>query len=65
MPSRKMRFGLSAAALILLAPTIGWAQANARLPNEDGGLIQWVIAAALIAIVCAPAALNPKRTHQD
>ncbi len=65
MPGRKIRFGLIAAALILFAPTVGWAQEKARLPNEDGGLMQWVIAAALIAIVCAPAAINPKRTHQD
>lgn len=64
MHARKLLFGLTA-AMSLLVPTVGWAQSEGRLPNEDGGLMQWIIAAALIVVVCAPAAINPKRTHQD
>jgi hypothetical protein len=39
------------------------AQRAARFPNEDGGWLQWVIAALLLLVVCAAAFLNSKRSH--
>ncbi len=39
------------------------AQRPGRLPEEDGGLIQWLMAAGLALVICAPAFLNSKRSH--
>lgn len=49
--------------VVHLLSTTAWAQRPGRLPNEDGGLLQWVIAVALSVVICAPALLNPKRSH--
>lgn len=39
------------------------AQSPARLPDEDGGWFQWVVAVGLGVAVCAAAFVNPKRSH--
>ena len=40
-----------------------WAQEPATLPNQDSGVVQWLVAAGLAALICATAFLNPKRSH--
>lgn len=47
-----------------LFSTSTWAQSAGRLADEDGGTLQWLMAAGLLVLVCAPAALNAKRSHQ-
>ena len=39
------------------------AQRNGKLPEEEGGLLQWCIAAGIVLVVCITAFLNPKRSH--
>lgn len=39
------------------------AQPTGRLPEEEGGLLQWCIAAGIVLVVCITAFLNPKRSH--
>ena len=40
-----------------------FAQAKGRVPDEDGGIIQWVLAAGLIVVICGPALIPTKRSH--
>jgi len=40
-----------------------WAQAPARLMNEDAGLLPWAIAGGLIILISVIAFINPKRSH--
>ena len=42
-----------------------WAQRPARLPGDDKGFMQWLIAVGITILVCIPAFMNPKRTHLD
>jgi len=56
------RVGLAAIMLDLLGGT-AWAQMPARLPDEDGGMLQWGVALGLAAIVLLASLINPKRTH--
>ena len=56
---------LVAVWLVLANASTALAQRPARLPDEDGGLIQWAIAAGIIILICIPAFLNPKRSHLD
>lgn len=62
--SRAIALGIAAGflAMDLMAAT-AWAQKQGRVPNEDGGWLQWGIAAGLVVVVCVPAFLNPKRSH--
>lgn len=41
------------------------AQVPARLPEEDKGLLQWVVMLGILVLLAAAAFMNPKRTHQD
>ena len=54
--------GCSLLAVHLISNS-AWAQRPGRLPNEDAGWLQWLIAVALTVVICAPALLNPKRSH--
>jgi hypothetical protein len=54
---------VAAMVAILAAETPALAQRAARLPNEDGGWMQWVVAAAIALVVCAAPFLNAKRSH--
>jgi hypothetical protein len=40
-----------------------WAQRPARLPEDESGILQWVIAAGIAVVICVTAFLNPKRSH--
>lgn len=40
-----------------------WAQEAATLPNQDSGVVQWLVAAGLAGLILATAFLNPKRSH--
>jgi len=40
-----------------------WAQKPATPPEDDGGILQWVVAAGIAVVICATAFLNPKRSH--
>ena len=39
------------------------AQRTGKVPDEDGGLVQWCIAAGIVFVVCVTAFMNPKRSH--
>ena len=39
------------------------AQRTGKVPDEEGGLLQWCIAAGIVLVVCITAFLNPKRSH--
>ena len=52
-----------ALAYWLWAPTTVWAQRAARLPGDDAGWLQWLIALVLIVLSVGAAFLNPKRSH--
>jgi hypothetical protein len=52
-----------AVTAILLIPVQAWAQQPADLPNEDKGIVQWLIALGIVALICGAAFLNPKRSH--
>ena len=41
------------------------AQQTGRLPEEEGGLLQWCIAAGIVLVVCITAFMNPKRSHRN
>ena len=49
--------------LMHLAAASVWAQKPGRIADEDGGILQWVIAGVLALLVCIPAFINPKRSH--
>lgn len=40
-----------------------FAQEPAKLPGEDSGVWQYVVAFALAAVILGAAFLNPKRSH--
>lgn len=63
MPARGcFRVGLSVIMLDLLSGT-ALAQLPARLPNEDGGMLQWGVSVGLAVIVLLACFINPKRSH--
>ncbi len=45
------------------AAASAWAQREARLPNDDSGYFQWVVAAGLVVVIALPGLLNAKRSH--
>jgi hypothetical protein len=49
-------------AVHLLAAT-AWAQKLGRIPDEDGGWLQWIVAAGLAVVILLSAFINPKRSH--
>lgn len=51
--------------ITLLCATSAFAQEAGRLPKEDKGILQWVIAIVLVILVVFPGFMNPKRTHLD
>jgi hypothetical protein len=60
----RRRLGLIAGPVALcLSDGVAFAQQAARLPDEDGGLLQWAIAAGIAGVVLVTAFLNPKRSH--
>jgi hypothetical protein len=42
-----------------------FAQEPAKLPKDDKGILQWVIALGLAIVVLVSAFMNPKRSHLD
>ena len=54
-----------AGCVLLLSPAVALAQKEARMPEQDKGLIQWAIAAGIIILIGVVAFLNPKRSHLD
>ena len=53
----------SCALVVHLLGTSALAQSPAKLPNEDGGYLQWGIALGIVVVVAFTAFLNPKRSH--
>jgi len=49
------------ACSVLTQPAL--AQEPARIPEAEGSVITWVVAVALILLVCVTAFINPKRSH--
>lgn len=47
----------------LLSVPVALAQKPGRVPGDDAGWLQWLIAAGLAIIVLLPAFINPKRSH--
>ena len=39
------------------------AQQTGRLPNEEGSVLHWCIAAGIVFVICITAFMNPKRSH--
>ncbi len=39
------------------------AQVPVSLPGDDGGMLQWGVAAGITVVICLAAALNSKRSH--
>ncbi len=57
-------WGLAAAVFAFATSTTSaLAQVPARLPEQDGGYMQWVIFGGLAVIVCATGFLSSKRSH--
>jgi len=54
-----------AAAMVLIHVTSypAQAQVQATLPGEDGGMLQWGVAAGIAVVICLTGFLNPKRSH--
>ncbi|MCO6438849.1 MAG: hypothetical protein J5J06_17275 [Phycisphaerae bacterium] len=46
-----------------LSAAAAMAQTPARLPDEEGVVVTWAIAAGIVVIVCLASFLNPKRSH--
>ena len=40
-----------------------WAQKPIRPPEDEGGVLTWVVAAGIAVVICVTAFLNPKRSH--
>ena len=60
----RMKWTLVVAALAIhLTAGAAFAQSQGRVPGEDGGMIQWAMAAGLALVICGPAFLNSKRSH--
>lgn len=60
------RFIRSVIAMLLgvFLPTgTALAQAPARLTNDDQGMLVWIIAGGLVAVVGLPAFIKSKRSH--
>lgn len=49
-------------AFCVTSPSV-WAQAQARLLNEDASFLPWAIAGGLIVLIGVIAFINPKRSH--
>ncbi len=58
-------FSRGVTALASFWPATAFAQKPGRVPNEDAGMLPWVVAIGLLIVVCAPAAINAKRSHLD
>lgn len=48
-----------------LAGSFALAQEPARLPKEDKGILQLLVAVGLLLLICVTAFMNPKRSHLD
>ncbi len=59
---RRLAVGGGVLAVHLLAAT-AWAQKHGRIPDDDGGWLQWVVAAGLAVVVLLSAFINAKRSH--
>lgn len=40
-----------------------WAQRPTKPPEDESGILTWVIAAGIAIVICVTAFLNPKRSH--
>lgn len=49
--------------MIHLAAHPAQAQVPAALPGDDGGMLQWGVAAGITVVICLAGFLNPKRSH--
>jgi hypothetical protein len=54
---------LVAAAVVHASALSAWAQKPTKPPEDDSGVLQWVIAAGIVVVICVTAFLNPKRSH--
>jgi len=55
--------GAAALGVFFVTGNVAFAQRAATLPKEDGGVLQWVVAAGIVFVICVTAFLNPKRSH--
>jgi len=54
------------AAIVVQAVAVpAWAQKPAKLPEDESGVMQWVVAAGIAVVICVTAFLNPKRSHMN
>ncbi len=54
------------ASFAVLATTLPvFAQQRWSPPNKDKGMLQWVVMLGILILVCIPAFMNPKRSHQS
>ncbi len=60
---RGWRTWVASMVLIHLASFPAQAQVHATLPGEDGGMLQWGVAAGVAVVICLTGFLNPKRSH--
>jgi len=63
-PVKHLRFQTIIAAIIVHGLAVSaWAQKPIKPPEDDGGVLPWVVAAGIAVVICVTAFLNPKRSH--
>lgn len=55
----------SAVGAVLFSATAAMGQKPGRVPDDDGGILQWGVALGIVVLCAAAAFINPKRSHLD
>ncbi len=63
MRSWFVRFALVGGVALHVTSAIAWAQKEARVTEEEGGMLKWAIAVGLAVVICAVGFINAKRSH--
>lgn len=61
--ARRWRPYLATVALLHTVAGQALAQTPVDMPDEKAGTVTWLVAAGLVAVACAAAFMNPKRSH--
>ena len=60
---RAGKLAVLAALLMHTLASSAWAQKLVKAPEDEGGVIQWIVTAGVVIVIGASAFLNPKRSH--
>ena len=52
-----------AAVIVHGTAVSAWAQKPIKPPEDDSGVLPWVVAAGIAVVICVTAFMNPKRSH--